>query len=381
MLFIPHPRTLAMTEKINELSQASEFVLSDGDRLLQIIIIAIAGVAGILLGILLILLVKTLLNRLAPNYLADTYNRVVIASRNTVLALLSLVAMEVMVIILPQTKWLRVAEFTLSGGITILSGWLLSRLFRELFNNTILGVTFKSNPEVRGESIFLLRYFGDFMIAITVVLIFCVGHNVNVVGILASLGVGGIAIAFAAQKTLEQFLGGIVLNLDRPFVVGDYIGLSDGQQGKQGTFGRVESIGLRSTKIRTSGKGTLTVIPNNSLTQATIENYSGAKKVMAVMLLKLPKVISVDEQALIRQIVQNSTVDIFGLDGRSTEIAFGEKQAQISFFILGSDELSMELKRQLLDLATQQITTQLQSNDISFILDEPTIYVDAPIAM
>lgn len=381
MRFITLTINLAMTEKINELSQASEFVLSNGDRLLQIIIIATTGVIGIFIGILLTFLLTILLNRFAPTYLADTYHRVILASRNTVLALFSLVAMEIMVIIIPQTKWLKVAEFTLSGGITIFGGWLLSRLFRELFNNTILGVTFKSNPEVRGESVFLLRYFGDFMIAITVVLIFCVGHNVNVVGILASLGVGGIAIAFAAQKTLEQFLGGIVLNLDRPFVVGDYIGLSDGQQGKQGTFGRVESIGLRSTKIRTSGKGTLTVIPNNSLTQATIENYSGAKKVMAVMLLKLPKVIAVDEQALIRQIVQNSTADIFGLDGRSTEIAFGEKQAQISFFILGSDELSMELKRQLLDLATQQITTQLQSNDISFILDEPTIYVDAPIAM
>lgn len=381
MRFVTLTINLAMTEKINELSQASEFVLSNGDRLLQVIIISIAGVVGIFVGILLIFLLNILLNRFAPAYLADTYHRVVVASRNTVLALLAIATMEVMVILLPQTMWLKLAEFTLSGGITILGGWLLSRLFRELFNNAILGVTFKSNPEVRGESIFLLRYFGDFLIAITVVLIFCVGHNVNVVGILASLGVGGIAIAFAAQKTLEQFLGGIVLNLDRPFVVGDYIGLSDGQQGKQGTFGRVESIGLRSTKIRTSGKGTLTVIPNNSLTQATIENYSGAKKVMAVMLLKLPKVISVDDQALIRQIVQNSTVDIFGLDGRSTEIAFGNKQAQISFFILGSDELSMELKRQLLDLATQQITAQLQSNDISFILDQPTIYVDAPITM
>lgn len=70
----------------------------------------------------------------------------------------------------------------------------------------------------------------------------------------------GVAVAFAAQNTLSKLLGGIVLYIDRPFVVDDYIGLPDG------TFGRVESIGLRSTKIRSSGKGTLIIISNNSLT-------------------------------------------------------------------------------------------------------------------
>lgn len=74
------------------------------------------------------------------------------------------------------------------------------------------------------------------------------------------------------KKTLEQLLGGVVIYLDRPFVLDDYIGLPDG------TFGRVESIGLRSTKIRVSGKGTLMVIPNSSLTQTNIENFTGAKK-------------------------------------------------------------------------------------------------------
>ena len=224
-------------------------------------------------------------------------------------------------------------------SITVLSGWLLSKLFRDFFDAKILGITFASNPKVKWESIFLLRYFGDFAIAIALLLFFCISHDINVVGIIASLGIGGIAIAFAAQKTLEQFLGGIVLTLDRPFTVGDYIGLSDGPTGKQGTFGRVESIGLRSTKIRTSGKGTLTIIPNNALTQATIENFSGAKKVMSVMMIAFPQQLSNDEQALIRQIVMDSTVDIFGLDWRSTEVAFGENNAQISFFILGSNEL------------------------------------------
>ncbi|MEG4249566.1 mechanosensitive ion channel domain-containing protein [Microcoleus sp. Pol10D4] len=370
-----------MTETINPLYLASELALNNGDGLGQISSILVVGVVTALAGIALFSILRLPLSLFAPELLTQTYIRVVVGSKNILLVLLTFSAMEVMLLLIPPSKSLSLIESCLSIGITILSGWMLSRLFREFFNTTILGVTFESNPKVKGESIFLIRYFGDFAIAVTLILVFCISHNINVVGIVASLGIGGIAIAFAAQKTLEQFLGGIVLTLDRPFTVGDYIGLSDGPTGKQGTFGRVESIGLRSTKIRTSGKGTLTIIPNNALTQATIENFSGAKKVMSVMILEFLKSISADEQALIRQIVMDCTMDIFGLDWRSTEVSFSENQAQVSFFILGSNELSMELRRQLLDLATQKITKQLHKHDISFILNQPTIYVDAPISI
>ena len=342
--------------------------------------ITIGGGVGFLGGLVIIPALRFLFSWFTLQFLTEIYSRVVIASKSVVLTLITLSAMEVTLLLIPKTEWLSWIEFCLSLGITILSGWLFSRLFRDFFDTKILGIAFASNPKVKGESIFLLRYLGDFAIAIVMILFFCISHDINVVGIVASLGIGGIAIAFAAQQTLEQFLGGIVLTLDRPFTVGDYIGLPDGPAGKQGTFGRVESIGLRSTKIRTSGKGTLTIIPNNSLTQTTIENFSGAKKVMSVMIITFPQPVSTDEQALIRQIVMDSTMDIFGLDWRSTEISFGKNNAQISFFILGSNELSMELRKQLLDLATQQITKQLKTH-ISFTLDEPTIYVDAEISI
>jgi MscS family membrane protein len=370
-----------MADAINEIAQVSELALNNGDRLLKASLIAIAGGVGFLGGSVIIPALKIIFSWFTPQFLTEIYNRVVIASKSVVLTLMTLSAMEVMLLITPETEWLNWLEFCLSSGMTILSGWILSRLFRDIFDTRILGMAFESNPKIKGDSIFLLRYVGDFAILITLILSFCISHDINVVGIVASLGIGGIAIAFAAQKTLEQFLGGIVLTLDRPFTVGDYIGLSDGAAGKQGTFGRVESIGLRSTKIRTSGKGTLTIIPNNALTQATIENFSGAKKVMSVMMIAFPQQLSNDEQALIRQIVMDSTIDIFGLDWRSTEVAFGENNAQISFFILGSNELSMELRKQLLDLAMQQITKQLKNKYISFTLDEPIIYVDAPISL
>jgi MscS family membrane protein len=174
-----------------------------------------------------------------------------------------------------------------------------------------------------------------------------------------------------------------VLYVDRPFVSDDYISLPDG------TFGRVESIGLRSTRIRVSGKGTLMVVPNNFLTQTNIENYTGAKKVISMIYINFGQTVSDTEKAFIRQVITNSTQDIFGIDPRSTEITFktiekeglARTQAQVSFFILGSGEVSMEFRRQLLDAARQNINRELQEFGINFDLEERTINVDAPITI
>ena len=214
--------------------------------------------------------------------------------------------------------------------------------------------------------------------------IFAQTHQLNLVGLLASLGIGGLAIAFAAQKTLEQLLGGIVIYLDRPFVVDDYIGLPDG------TFGKVESIGLRSTRIRTSGKGTVIIAPNSSLTEVNIENYTRAKKVISLIYITFTQAIPESEQAFIRQIIFESIQDLFGLDIRNTEVKFiefsqGEKsnntQVQINLFILGSGKLSMELRQQLLEIAKQNLSKELKKYGVAFELEAKTINIDSPITI
>lgn len=140
-----------MTETINGLSQASDLALNNGDRLWQISCIFLAVGVTVLAGMALISILRLPLSWLTPQFSTQTYIRVVVASRNLFLVLLTLSAMEVMLLLIPQREWLSLIEFCLSMGITILSGWMLSRLFREFFNTTILGVTFESNPKVKGE--------------------------------------------------------------------------------------------------------------------------------------------------------------------------------------------------------------------------------------
>jgi MscS family membrane protein len=84
--------------------------------------------------------------------------------------------------------------------------------------------------------------------------------------LLAGLGVGGLAVALAAQKTLEHLFGAFSIGADEPFREGDFIKVDD-------ISGTVESIGLRSTRIRTPER-TVVSMPNGKLSEMRVECFS-----------------------------------------------------------------------------------------------------------
>jgi MscS family membrane protein len=90
--------------------------------------------------------------------------------------------------------------------------------------------------------------------------------GIPVNSVLAGLGIGGIAIAFAAQKTVENFFGAVSIGVDQPLRVGDYVKAG-------GVEGTVERIGLRSTRIRTLDR-TVVTIPNGKLADMQIETFA-----------------------------------------------------------------------------------------------------------
>ncbi|AHM61132.1 MscS mechanosensitive ion channel [Flammeovirgaceae bacterium 311] len=90
--------------------------------------------------------------------------------------------------------------------------------------------------------------------------------GVNVTAGLAALGIGGIALALGAQKTVENFVGSVTLIADQPIRVGDFCKAGD-------TIGTVEQIGMRSTRIRTLDR-TVVTIPNGEFSSSKIENYA-----------------------------------------------------------------------------------------------------------
>ncbi|MEM6552602.1 MAG: mechanosensitive ion channel family protein [Planctomycetota bacterium] len=89
--------------------------------------------------------------------------------------------------------------------------------------------------------------------------------NVDIWPLVASLGIGSVAFAFAAKDTVENFFGSIAVLADRPFHVGDWV-VIDGHEGI------VEDIGFRSTRVRTFYNSQVT-IPNSNLVRAVVDNY------------------------------------------------------------------------------------------------------------
>jgi len=105
---------------------------------------------------------------------------------------------------------------------------------------------------------------------LTGVLVVAQNMGYSISGLIASLGIGGIAVAMAARDTIANVFGSIMILVDRPFTIGDWIRTSEFE-------GVVEEIGFRSTRIRTFAK-TLVNVPNSALANMVIDNIDARPK-------------------------------------------------------------------------------------------------------
>lgn len=294
----------------------------------------------------------------------------------------ALMSLDLFLLALPLPNWSDRLEFAFGMFVALNVCLLGFALFRQTFDVYLLELALQSKRKINSEILVLYRFLANSVILLTAVFVFAQVHQLHLVGLIASVGVGGIAIAFASQKILEQLLWSLVLYLDRPFVIDDYIHLPDR------TLGRVESIGWRSTKVRLSGKGTLLIIPNSTLAQVSIENLTGAEKMISIINLIFFRRIPDEEKALIRQVILQSTRDIKGLDHKLTQVTFQDTtddkgqeivRGRVNFFVLGSGDVSREVLSQLLEVARQNIAKKLKGYGIAFDFEEKTINIASPM--
>lgn len=119
----------------------------------------------------------------------------------------------------------------------------------------------------------LVPFVEKFLKIVTVILAFVMvvrewGYDIN--GLLAGLGLGGLAFALAAKDTLANVFGSVMIITDRPFSIGDWIKTPQVE-------GTVEEIGFRSTKVRTFANS-LVSVPNSLIASAVVENWSRMQK-------------------------------------------------------------------------------------------------------
>ena len=119
--------------------------------------------------------------------------------------------------------------------------------------------------------IHLFRGVAKFIAVVTVVLVILSLGGVNLTAAIAGIGIGGVALAFAAQKTLENVFGTVMLVTDQPIRVGDLCRMGD-------TVGVIEDIGMRSTRVRTAER-TIVTVPNGQASSMIVENFATRDKI------------------------------------------------------------------------------------------------------
>jgi MscS family membrane protein len=149
--------------------------------------------------------------------------------------------------------------------------WLMFRLI-DAFTDLARQAVGRRNPTATTSMLLVLQRGLKLVVAFIAVLAFLGTFGVNVTAMIAGLGVGGIAVALAAQKTLESIFGGVLLITDQPVRVGDFC-----RFGTQ--TGTVEEIGLRSTRVRTAER-TVVSVPNAEFAALQIENFAVRDRIL-----------------------------------------------------------------------------------------------------
>lgn len=163
----------------------------------------------------------------------------------------------------------RLIDVVLQGGFTLLVALATSAAARLAFRQWARAPRDAAEARTRATlAPVLARSCQVFLVTVAVLLILQ-NAGYNVAGLIAGLGIGGLAVALAAKETLANLFGSLAVLMDRTFQVGDKI--------KQGDItGVVERIGLRSTRVRTD-EGYLVSIPNQLITNAPVINMGPQK--------------------------------------------------------------------------------------------------------
>ncbi len=152
-------------------------------------------------------------------------------------------------------------------GVILCVAWFLFKLIREFAENVVAART-RAGEEVDRTTIDSLSKVSRFAVVVAAVLGVMQALGFSISGVLAFGGMGGIAVGFAAKDLLSNLFGGLMIHLDRPFRINDFIRLPD-----QNLGGTVEYIGWRHTQLRSLDKTAL-YVPNSVFTTVIVENVT-----------------------------------------------------------------------------------------------------------
>ncbi|MBR90471.1 MAG: transporter [Verrucomicrobiales bacterium] len=163
--------------------------------------------------------------------------------------------------------------------ITFIGAWLVTRLFDSLVDEYLAPILADTETDLDDILLPIVRRGVKIIIWIMAVIMALDNAGYDITTVLAGLGVGGLALALAAQDSAKNIFGVFTIFTDTPFKLGDRVKVS-------GHDGTVTEIGLRSTKIKTL-EGRIVVVPNSKFSDNAIENVSSEPSRKVVLNLGL----------------------------------------------------------------------------------------------
>ncbi|PWL27699.1 MAG: mechanosensitive ion channel family protein [Fluviicola sp. XM-24bin1] len=144
--------------------------------------------------------------------------------------------------------------------------WLVARVLDSIVEEYLVPIVEKSESDFDDQLLPIVRKTVTAIIWIMGILIALSNSGFNIGAMIAGLGIGGLALALAAQDTVKNIFGGVMVFLDKPFKINDRIKVN-------GMDGFVEEIGVRSTRLRTL-EGRLITVPNGQFSDNPVENVT-----------------------------------------------------------------------------------------------------------
>ena len=190
----------------------------------------------------------------------------------------------------------------------------------------------------------------------------------KVSAVIAGLGIGGVAVAFAAQAVLGDVFSYFAIFLDRPFEIGDFIIIGD-------FLGSVEHIGIKTTRIRSLG-GEQLIFSNSDLTNSRVRNYKRMDKRRVVFKLGVTYQTSSnllkEMPVIIKNIIQNINDVIFD---RAHFSSYGDFSLifEVVYYIMGSDYTKYMDIQQEINFAIKE---EFERRGIEFAYPTQTLYVN-----
>ncbi|HEU0276212.1 MAG TPA: mechanosensitive ion channel family protein [Rhodanobacteraceae bacterium] len=249
-----------------------------GNSALAWVIAGVCALAGYLVAHSAALFLRSRLNRLATRTHRVGLHvaaGVAGATRGWLLLLIAIaVALDFLRFPKPFPHWHEQLTFVLIG--IQVAFWVVALLIGWLDRTTAGDNARNPNPVMVG----VLRWAVQFAIWVTLLLAILANSGVQITAFVASLGVGGVAVALALQNVLTDLFSSIAIGLDKPFVVGEFIAFGS-------DLGTVTRVGIKSTRIQ-SLSGEELAISNSALLKNLIHNYSRMRERRVVFHFRLP---------------------------------------------------------------------------------------------